>query len=130
MTELDTLLTTWFQLDNLLDVRRDVETLGSQCGLADLRLYYFVVAVNEIMTNAIHHGGGEGSLRIEWLGAYFECEVIDQGPGIPPEKLATGLKPAADTLTGRGLWLTRQLCDKVDIASDETGTRVTLVFRP
>jgi anti-sigma regulatory factor (Ser/Thr protein kinase) len=130
MNELDALLTTWFQLDNLLDVRRDVETLAGQCGLADLRLYYFVVAVNEIMTNAIHHGGGRGQLRIAWLGEYFECEVVDNGPGIPAEKLAAGAKPAADTLTGRGLWLTRQLCDKVDIVSDEAGTRVTLVFRP
>lgn len=129
MTELDAVLTTWFQLDNLLDVRRDVETLGSRCGLSDLRLYYFVVAVNEIMTNAIHHGGGQGSLRIAWLGEYFECEIVDQGPGIPPQLLDTGFKPAADTLSGRGLWLTRQLCDKVDIASDPTGTRVTLVFR-
>jgi anti-sigma regulatory factor (Ser/Thr protein kinase) len=129
MTELDALLTACFQLDNLLDVRRDVETLASRCGLEDLRLYYFVVAVNEIMTNAIHHGGGEGSLRIAWLGEFFECEVVDQGPGFPPEQLAGAIKPAADTLSGRGLWLTRQLCDKVDIASDETGTRVTLVFR-
>jgi serine/threonine-protein kinase RsbW len=129
VTELDAVLTTWFQLDNLLDVRRDVETLAGRCGLSDLRLYYFVVAVNEIMTNAIHHGGGQGSLRIEWLGQYFECEIVDQGPGIPLDKLSAGTKPAADTLTGRGLWLTRQLCDKVDIASDNTGTRVTLVFR-
>jgi anti-sigma regulatory factor (Ser/Thr protein kinase) len=129
MTELDALLTTWFELDNLLDVRRDVETLGSRCGLSDLRLYYFVVAVNEIMTNAIHHGGGQGSLRIAWLGEYFECEIVDKGPGIPPEILESGFKPAADTLSGRGLWLTRQLCDKVDIASGPNGTRVTLVFR-
>jgi serine/threonine-protein kinase RsbW len=130
MTELDAVLTTWFQLDNLLDVRRDVETLASRCGLSDLRLYYFVVAVNEMVTNAIHHGGGQGSLRIAWLGEYFECEIVDQGPGIPQEKLDAGTRPAADTLTGRGLWLTRQLCDKVDIASEPSGTRVTLVFRP
>ena len=130
MTELDALLTTWFQLDNLLDVRRDVERFGSQCGLSDLRLYYFVVAVNEVMTNAIHHGGGNGTLRVAWAGEHFDCEVVDRGPGIPPEKLDAGFAPAADTLSGRGLWLTRQLCDKVDIASDHAGTRVTLVFRP
>jgi serine/threonine-protein kinase RsbW len=130
MTELDPVLTTGFELDNLLDVRRDVERAGSLCGLSDLRLYYFVVAVNEVMTNAIHHGGGQGSLRIGWGGEYFECEVADDGPGIPPEKLDPATAPAADTLTGRGLWLTRQLCDKVEIDSDSTGTRVTLVFRP
>ena len=130
MTELAAQLTTRFELDNLLDVRRDVQDVGSQCGLSDLRLYYFVVAVNEFLTNAIHHGGGEGTLRIVWGGEYFECEIVDHGPGIPPEKLETGFAPTADTLSGRGLWLTRQLCDKVEIASDPAGTRVTLVFRP
>jgi len=130
MTELATQLTAGFELDNLLDVRRDVQQVGSQCGLSDLRLYYFVVAVNEVMTNAIHHGGGQGTLRIVWAGEHFECEVVDKGPGIPPEKLEAGFAPSADTLSGRGLWLTRQLCDKVEIASDAAGTRVTLVFRP
>ena len=130
MTEFDPVLSTDFELANLLDVRRDVQQAGSQCGLTDLRLYYFVVAVNEVMTNAIHHGGGHGTLRIAWAGEYFECEVVDAGPGIPPEKLDPATAPAADTLTGRGLWLTRQLCDKVEVVSDSTGTRVTLIFRP
>jgi serine/threonine-protein kinase RsbW len=130
MTDLDAPLTILFRRDTLLDVRRDVQHYASEAGLSDLRLYYFVVAVNEIMTNAIHHGGGRGSLRIARVGQHFECEVVDQGPGFSPERVAASGKPAADTLSGRGLWLTRQLCDRVEIASDKTGTRVTLVFTP
>jgi serine/threonine-protein kinase RsbW len=130
MTDVDAPLTIRFRLDTLLDVRRDVQRYASEAGLSDLRLYYFVVAVNEIMTNAIHHGGGQGRLRIARVGEHFHCEVVDQGPGFAPERVAASGKPAADTLSGRGLWLTRQLCDQVEIVSDETGTRVTLAFSP
>ena len=128
MTDLDASLTVLFQLDTLLNVRRDIQRYASEAGLSDLRLYYFVVAVNEIMTNAIHHGGGQGWLRIERVGQQLQCEVVDEGTGFAPERLAARAKPAADTLSGRGLWLTRQLCDQVEIVSDKAGTRVTLAF--
>jgi anti-sigma regulatory factor (Ser/Thr protein kinase) len=118
-----------FALDTLLDVRRDIQRYASDGGLADLRLYYFVVAVNEIMTNAIHHGGGSGQLEIVRAGPCFRCEIVDDGPGIPPERINPPTAPVPGTLSGRGLWLTRQLCDQVAIASAPTGTRVTLEFR-
>jgi anti-sigma regulatory factor (Ser/Thr protein kinase) len=118
-----------FALDTLLDVRQDVQQFARDGGLADLRLYYFVVAVNEIMTNAIHHGGGRGQLQITLTGNCFRAQVVDQGPGIPADLIAPEIRPPANTLGGRGLWLTRQLCEIVDIRSAATGTTVTLEFK-
>jgi serine/threonine-protein kinase RsbW len=117
-----------FELDSLLAVRRAVQQYASAAGFADLKLYYFVVAVNEIMTNAIHHGGGRGRLVMFRNGSTFQVEVVDEGPGIPPEMLGPSPRPAPDTLGGRGLWLARQLVDRLDIDTGGSGTKVTLVF--
>src|SRR6476660_2868318 len=53
-----------FRLESLVEIRHEVETYSRAAGLADIRLYKFVMAVNEIMTNAVHHGGGSGDLRL------------------------------------------------------------------
>jgi anti-sigma regulatory factor (Ser/Thr protein kinase) len=118
-----------FALDTLLDVRRDIERFACEAGLAELRLYYFVVAVNEMMTNAIHHGGGRGRVEVEFDGGCFRARILDDGPGVPDRFIRAEPRPSATTLSGRGLWLTRQLCDQVDIRSAPTGTTVLLEFR-
>jgi serine/threonine-protein kinase RsbW len=122
-------LSRGFALDTLLDVRQDVHRSATDEGLADLRLYYFVVAVNEIMTNAIHHGGGRGELQIARVGDCLRAQVVDCGPGMPADRIAPETKPPANIRSGRGLWLTRQLCEVVDIRSAATGTTVTLEFK-
>src|SRR6266540_1683181 len=119
-------LTLDFALDSLLDVRRRVQAFASAAGLSDLRLYYFVVAVNEIMTNAIHHGGGAGRLVLWRDDHEVHCEIVDGGPGIAAGTIDGHLPPPPDTLSGRGLWLARQICDRVNIDSTRAGTRVTL----
>jgi serine/threonine-protein kinase RsbW len=122
-------LSRGFALDTLLDARQDVHRFAAEEGLVDLRLYYFVVAVNEIMTNAIHHGGGRGELHIAPVGDCLHAQVVDHGPGMPADRIAPETKPAANIRSGRGLWLTRQLCEVVDIRSAATGTTVTLEFK-
>ncbi len=83
-----------------------------------------MMAVNEIATNTIRHGGGQGELRVWSEGSSLVCEVSDQGHIISP--LAGRLPPTLDSSSPGGLWLANQLCDLVQISSSAGGTVVRL----
>lgn len=83
-----------------------------------------VLAVNEVATNSLRHGGGRGTLRM-WADAdALVCEIRDGGHVAQP--LVGRVRPTAERMGGRGLWLVNQLCDLVQIRSSEEGTAVRL----
>ncbi|MGH3796285.1 MAG: ATP-binding protein [Pseudonocardiaceae bacterium] len=104
-------------------VRRCVTRHAAQAGLRGDQLHDFVLAVNEIVTNAVVHGGGHGELRLWDNGRTVGCEVVDAGPGGVAEVTA---EPARGT-DGRGLRLARLLVDDLDVLESPTGTKVRLV---
>jgi anti-sigma regulatory factor (Ser/Thr protein kinase) len=116
-----------FRLDTLVAVRHEVEKFARTAGLEDIRLYKFVMAVNEIMTNAVHHGGGVGDLRL-WHDGSLRCLVTDRGRGIPADRIEGRHRPEPGSIGGWGLWLARQICDEVRISTGPTGTEVGLRF--
>ena len=121
----DDLLAREFDQDGLVELRHGVERCCVSSGLADEALYWFVVAVNEITTNAVRHGGGWGRLRLWRADDYVYCQVADRGPGIPPHQ--DGLvRPSPLQLGGRGLWLARQGCETVVLDVGPQGSTVTL----
>ncbi|MDI6104344.1 ATP-binding protein [Actinoplanes sp. NEAU-A12] len=65
-----------------------------------------VLAVNELVTNAVRHGGGTGVLEVRVLDDVLVCEVIDSGTRADglPVRLS-----AVDVPGGRGLWLAHHL---------------------
>src|SRR5262249_55010713 len=66
-----------FDLETLVPVRHELARRCAAAGLDDARLYWFVVAVNEITTNAVRHGGGRGQMSL-WLdGDRLHCRVLD-----------------------------------------------------
>jgi len=93
--------------------------------LPERQLYLFVVAINEVTTNAVRHGGGKGRMYLWRDDHSLYCRVVDEGPGIPPDRLGHR-RPAPDTLGGRGLWLARQGCDTLDVETGDHGSVVTL----
>ena len=98
----------------LLDARGWTEAEGG----SDL-----MVAMCEIVTNAVVHGGGLRELRL-WLdGSRVTCEVTDQGEG-PADPLAGYRPPALLGTRGRGLWITQQLCDTFGIERHDGRTVV------
>ncbi|MEO3871651.1 ATP-binding protein [Nonomuraea sp. B12E4] len=106
-------------------LRRAVAEHAAYEGLSGRHLEDFVLAVNEITTNAVVHGGGHGRLRLWSYDGRLWCEVADQGPGLPPGWMSGLGPPAGYEFRGRGLWLARMLCDQITIVSGPGGTTVT-----
>jgi anti-sigma regulatory factor (Ser/Thr protein kinase) len=81
-----------------------------------------VLAVNELATNSVRHGGGAGKLLLWRESDRLVCEIRDAGH--IDDALIGRSRPAPNQHTGRGLWLVHQLCDLVEIHSSPTGTAV------
>jgi anti-sigma regulatory factor (Ser/Thr protein kinase) len=89
----------------------------------------FLLAVDEMTSNALRHGGPPVGLRLWVADDRVVCTISDHGPGF--DDPFAGYGPAhGDDLSrgGMGLWLARQLCDHVDITQDD-GVRVRLTVR-
>lgn len=116
-----------FGVHGLAGLRRELAAEVVSSGLEAEAVEDLVYAASEVATNAVEHGGGSGELWTWVAEGEAVCLIADPGrfrepfPGVVP--------PAPDQGRGRGLWLARALCDEVDVAVDEDGTRVRLARR-
>jgi anti-sigma regulatory factor (Ser/Thr protein kinase) len=113
-----------FGQDDIRTVRDHVASHVVLSGMDAERGFDLLVAVTEVATNSLLHGGGHGELRVWHDDRAIICEVSDQGELAEP--LAGREAPAADREGQRGLWIANQLCDLVQIRVFETGTVVRL----
>ena len=113
---------TSFSRERLRMVRRVVARRAEEARLDRERSQQLVLAVSELASNSVQHGGGTGTVRVWKENGTLLCEVQDGGRIEAP--LAGRIRPGPDQLTGRGLWLVNQLCDLVQIRCDDTGTVV------
>jgi len=122
------LLAEAFGRADLAATRHAVARRAAVAGLSGQRLDDFVLAVNEIITNAVRHADGGGRLRLWAVDGRLLCEVTDAGGGIPAG-LADAEPPSiALAPGGRGLWIARQLCDELTVATGAGGTSVRLAI--
>jgi anti-sigma regulatory factor (Ser/Thr protein kinase) len=119
-----------FQDGSMVAVRELVGRIASSAGLSASRVTHLVLAVNEIATNSLVHGGGKGSLRVWRDPAAVSCEIRDTGRFDSP--LADRERPASGGTGPRGLWLANQLCDLVQIRTfaDATAVRLHVWLKP
>jgi anti-sigma regulatory factor (Ser/Thr protein kinase) len=119
-----------FTIDDLGRVRALVSAAAAMTPLDGERSADLVLAVNELVTNSICHGGGHGTLRVWCADRSLLCEVSDEGH-IPAPAAELGRdRPDPDALSGRGLWLVDQLCDAVQISSSQkSGSSVRVEMR-
>nr|MDT0657812.1 ATP-binding protein [Micromonospora sp. DSM 115978] len=118
------LLTRTFDRGQVTDLRHAVASCAGAVGLTGQRLDDFVLAVNELITNAVRHGGGRGRLLL-WRGTHeVVCEVSDSGLGIDADQLADRGRPVPGTAGGWGLWLARELADEMLVRTGPAGTTV------
>jgi serine/threonine-protein kinase RsbW len=122
------LLSGTFGRTTLGDMRDELSKCCADSGLADLALSNYVLAINEIATNSVRHGGGGGTVRLFRSDTDLWCEIVDTGRGISTRRMSGSERPKPGHIGGWGLWLARHLCDGVDIETGKTGTRVVLRF--
>jgi serine/threonine-protein kinase RsbW len=105
-------------------IRADCAIALRQTHLGGDRADSFVAAIYEGLANAVRHGGGEGRLVLMYYGSDVVAHISDTGPGMTgtvPEHL-----PSPDALGGRGLWISRQMVDRLILTSSPRGTVLRL----
>jgi anti-sigma regulatory factor (Ser/Thr protein kinase) len=86
----------------------------------------FAIAANEVITNALVHGGEVPEVLVWSEGDRFICQVEDRERGIgDPLDL---YRPPEDGEGGRGLWIARQLVDVLQLVPGD-GTTIRLHVR-
>lgn len=113
--------------DALRAVRRFVRGAAAAAPLTAERARDLVVAVNEIATNTVVHGGGRGRLLTWREPAVLVFEVRDAGRIAQP--LAGRVRPKTGQIGGYGLWLANQLCDLVQVRAYGSAGAVRLHMR-
>jgi len=117
---------TRFDLRRLSEVRRVVAGRATDFGLGE-RADDLVLAVLEMATNSVRHGGGSGTLAMWATGDTFVCEVRDAGHITDP--LVGRVPPTPDRPSGYGIWIAHQLCDLVQIRTGPAGSVVRIHVR-
>jgi anti-sigma regulatory factor (Ser/Thr protein kinase) len=126
---IEVLLSEVFDHSRVTALRHAVTSCAGQAGLAGDRLDDFVVAVNELLTNAVRHGGGSGHVAIWRAEDSVVCEVVDHGDGLPEARSELPARPAPDQPGGRGLWLAAELTDSLELHTGRNGTSVRISSR-
>jgi anti-sigma regulatory factor (Ser/Thr protein kinase) len=122
----DLLLSEAFDHSGVTALRHSIASAAATAGLGGDRLDDFVVAVNELLTNAVRHGGGGGRVRLWRQDGAVVCEVRDDGPGLPPGRADHQDRPAPDQPGGWGLWLAGRLTDSFStVTGDGTTVRIS-----
>ncbi|MBS2963374.1 sensor histidine kinase [Actinocrinis puniceicyclus] len=114
-----------YTIDDLTRVREHIGAWASCRGMAQARTGDLLLAVTEIASNSIRHGGGRGVLRTWAEDGALVCEFRDDG--LIADPMVGRRRPMADQIGGCGLWFAHQLCDLVEIRSaPRVGTSVRL----
>jgi anti-sigma regulatory factor (Ser/Thr protein kinase) len=113
-----------FDEDSLSAMRAFVGELAQDAGIEPVRRDDLLLAVNELATNSIRHGGGDGVLRAWTEGRSLVCEVCDSGHIDKP--LTGRVRPRSGGLNGYGLWLVNQVCDLVQVRASSSGNCVRM----
>ncbi len=112
---------------DLSKVRGLVMQQSLAAGLSESRANDLVLAVSEVAANTLRHTDSSGTLTMWNDRNEVVCQIHDEGRISDPE--AGQHRPAADATGGHGLWLVRQVCDLVELRSDQTGTTIRMHMR-
>lgn len=111
-----------FGAGELPEARRFAVGRAASLGLAERRLQDAELAVAELTTNSVVHGGGHGTLAIWAEPGQVVFEVRDTGRLTDP--LAGRRPPEHGQIGGRGLLLVHYVADLVRMHTTDDGTTV------
>jgi anti-sigma regulatory factor (Ser/Thr protein kinase) len=109
---------------DLAAVRAVVYRYAKRAGLPEHRAIDLVLAVSEVAANTVRHAKSPGSLKIWYDTREIICQIQDEG--VIRDPLAGQREPSVDATGGHGLWIVHQVCDEVEMNSDDTGTTIRL----
>ncbi|MCP2318282.1 Anti-sigma regulatory factor (Ser/Thr protein kinase) [Nocardia amikacinitolerans] len=111
-----------FGADELRAVRYFAVEQAGKLGLTGVRLQDVELAVGELTTNSVVHGGGSGTFAIWAEHGQLVCEVRDGGRLTDP--LAGRRPPQPGQFGGRGLILVNYMADLVRVHTGDDGTTI------
>ncbi len=109
---------------DLAAIRAVVHRYAVNAGLTEARAIDLVLAVSEVAANTVRHAKSSGCLQIWYDATEIVCQIHDEGRITDP--LAGRRLPSLDARGGHGLWIVNEVCDQVELRSDETGTTIRL----
>jgi anti-sigma regulatory factor (Ser/Thr protein kinase) len=109
-----------FRLPDLPEVRQFAEEEAREAGMSEEAVADFVIAVNEVATNAVTHGADRATLRTWTVDGELVVEVHDEGTWKP------GPMPGA--VGGMGLWVARLLSSDLTLQVGSGGSTVIMRF--
>lgn len=108
--------------------RHGVHAVSRRSGVGHAAVGDLLVAVSEVVTNALVHGRPPVVLRAWAAPDRVVVTVTDQGQG--PADLLVGLTPTPGRSPGGlGLWIAHQLCGDISLATGADGFTVRLIAR-
>ncbi|GII77012.1 hypothetical protein Sru01_19940 [Sphaerisporangium rufum] len=117
-----------FCVGDLPDLRDFAALHARRAGMAEECIGDFLVAVNEVATNAVTHGTAKARLRIWCERDDLVIDVHDDGhwtfddtPGM--------IAPHDYSTSGMGLWVARRLARDLRLRTGPGGTDVVMRFR-
>ncbi|MEV7734945.1 anti-sigma factor RsbA family regulatory protein [Streptomyces sp. NPDC088921] len=115
-----------FVADVLGEIRHFATDAAARYGLVRPRLDDLALAVAELTTNSVVHGGGSGLLRVWAEDGHVVCEVRDRGH--LTDLLAGRRPPSRDQHGGRGLLMVNLVADLVRVHTGPEGSTVRCWF--
>ncbi len=120
------------------DVRRLDELRASfgsylrQAGVAGNEAARWELVFMEAATNAMIHGSGQDArkkVKVVWsvCGGQVRLEVADSGSGLQPGQFTANLPADPLQTSGRGLYLIRHSCEKVELWNGPDGFRLVMM---
>ena len=110
---------------DLAELRQAVARAGRAVDMPEARIDDLRLAISELATNSLQHGGGEGQLAIWQMDQQLVCEIRDAGRMKDPAQVVSP-EPLAEQ--GRGLWIVDQACDEVRRESGREGTITQVII--
>ena len=117
-----------FSLADLPDVREFAADLARRGGMSEERVGDFLVALNEVTTNAVTHGAAKARLRVWYDSGGLMVDVHDDGRHWVPDGVPGQRPPRENATSGMGLWVARRLSESLHVSAGTEGTTVLMRF--
>ena len=116
---------TWHSLGRACDL---VRAAAVEAAIAPRDIDDLLIAVSEIVINAIRYASGSGTITAQRLGDSLLVEISDNGPGL--SCASTVYRSSSAASEGHGLRLARMLSKSIAIASGPGGVTVRILTPP